>query len=87
MCADCGATAVWTFNDRGALPVQYCDRCLPKFLRPRARAGQLDKVVVEQPPALEPEPVEEPPPAWQPEDSTVEPTPRKRRSRKTTAEA
>lgn len=84
-CADCCSPAVWLFNDRGALPVQYCDKCLPRFLRSRARAGQLSKVVVEAPPTLEPEPVEEAPPAWVPEPEPA--APRKRRTRKTAPEA
>lgn len=46
-CADCGEKSVWIFNDPGALPVAYCEHCLPLWLRPRAVNGTLKRV--EQP--------------------------------------
>lgn len=46
-CANCTQDAAWVHDDPGALPVAYCDGCLPFYLRPRAVNGSLTKV--EQP--------------------------------------
>lgn len=43
-CADCTEESVWVFDDPGALPVAYCEHCLPLWLRPRAINGALRKV-------------------------------------------
>lgn len=80
MCADCGSPAAWVFDNKGALPIEYCDRCLPTYLRSRAKSGSLTKAASSDPPVLQPEQVEvEAPPAWEPEAPTPAP---KRRTRK-----
>jgi hypothetical protein len=43
-CANCGGDAVYVFADPGALPISYCDACLPEFLRPRADLDDLTTV-------------------------------------------
>jgi hypothetical protein len=45
MCANCNNKPVWVHDDPGALPVHYCDSCLPWFLRPRAVDGSLTMYV------------------------------------------
>ena len=41
-CANCVEEAVYLLNDPGANPIEFCNYCLPAFLRDRATAGQLD---------------------------------------------
>lgn len=43
-CADCAEKSVWVFADPGALPVAYCEHCLPLWLRPRAINGTISRV-------------------------------------------
>jgi hypothetical protein len=38
-CANCENDAHFTMADRGVRPVDYCNRCLPKHLLPRATRG------------------------------------------------
>jgi hypothetical protein len=40
-CVNCDNHAVYTVADAGVNPVDYCLQCLPKHLRGRADAGQL----------------------------------------------
>lgn len=64
-CANCKNAPDWVHDDPGALPVNYCDSCLPWFLRPRAVDGSLTKYVAPKPakkaaaPAPDPEPESE----------------------------
>lgn len=46
-CSNCSADASFVVADPGVSEVYYCVPCLPKFLRPRADAGQLDLPKVE----------------------------------------
>jgi hypothetical protein len=41
-CSNCSADAVYNVIDPGVSPAYYCATCLPKSLRNRADAGQLD---------------------------------------------
>jgi hypothetical protein len=43
-CSDCGASALYVFDDPGALPVLYCETCLPQPLRVRVAQGTLNRV-------------------------------------------
>ena len=47
-CSNCSADASFVVADPGVSEVYYCVPCLPKFLRPRADAGQLDLPKVEE---------------------------------------
>lgn len=38
-CANCTSVAVYMYLMTQKVGTPYCDRCLPKFLRPRAKAG------------------------------------------------
>ena len=38
-CANCSAEATYTVTNPASRPVHYCNACLPKHLRERARAG------------------------------------------------
>lgn len=40
-CANCSADAIYTVQDPGVSPVDYCHDCLPESLQVRADAGQL----------------------------------------------
>lgn len=48
-CANCSTDAVWVHDDPGALPVYYCDGCLPQFLRARIATGTLNRVPAAEP--------------------------------------
>jgi hypothetical protein len=58
-CSNCPSDAIYNVLDPGVSPAYYCATCLPKSLRDRADAGQLDlqktvakkaaKKVVEEP--------------------------------------
>jgi hypothetical protein len=41
-CSNCPADAIYNVIDPGVSPAYYCATCLPKSLRNRADAGQLD---------------------------------------------
>jgi|LauGreDrversion4_2_1035121.scaffolds.fasta_scaffold02096_18 hypothetical protein len=41
-CSNCPADAIYNVLDPGVSPAYYCATCLPKSLRNRADAGQLD---------------------------------------------
>lgn len=41
-CSNCSSDAKFAVNDAGVSPAYYCISCLPKSLKTRAEAGQLD---------------------------------------------
>jgi len=43
-CDNCSNTAVYTSADPGVNPVNYCNGCLPHWLRARADAGHFPLV-------------------------------------------
>jgi hypothetical protein len=67
-CSNCPSDAIYNVLDPGVSPAYYCAPCLPKSLRDRADAGQLDlqktvakkaaKKVVEEPVVETPAPSE-----------------------------
>jgi hypothetical protein len=66
-CANCQSDALWVYESPASDPIPFCDKHLPKFLRPQAKAGLLTRtenyaaVAAEVAEVLAPEePVEEP---------------------------
>jgi len=38
-CVNCDKPALWIYDVSGTAPVQYCEGCVPNFVRPLIKAG------------------------------------------------